>query len=113
MEVTILTITDKSEFQNGIKRVIITEEEIQREIKKCADQLSTEYEGKPLLLVSILKGAFIFLSTVILTISEEFSSEHHLVNQRGFSMVNVRDNRNISNVLHKYTLKIAAKVRNK
>ena len=64
-----MTITDKSEFQNGIKRVIITEEEIQREIKKCADQLSTEYEGKPLLLVSILKGAFIFLSDLTKEIS--------------------------------------------
>ena len=57
-----MKITDKTEFQNGIKRIIITEEEIQREVKKCAEMLSTEYEGKPLLLVSVLKGAFVFLS---------------------------------------------------
>lgn len=57
-----MKITDKNEFQNGIKRVIISEEEIQREVKKCAEMLSSEYEGKPLLLVSILKGAFVFLS---------------------------------------------------
>jgi hypoxanthine phosphoribosyltransferase len=62
MEVNILTITDKNEFQSGVKRVIISEEEIQREIKKCADWISQEYEGKPLLLVSVLKGAFVFLS---------------------------------------------------
>ena len=57
-----MKITDKTEFQNGIKRIIITEEEIQREVKKCAEMLSEEYEGKPLLLVSVLKGAFVFLS---------------------------------------------------
>ncbi|SEQ70315.1 hypoxanthine phosphoribosyltransferase [Lachnospiraceae bacterium NE2001] len=57
-----MTITDKNEFQSGVKRVIISEEEIQREIKKCADWISQEYEGKPLLLVSVLKGAFVFLS---------------------------------------------------
>ena len=57
-----MTITDKNEFKNGIKRIIISEEEIKQEIKKCASLLSQEYEGKPLLLVSILKGAFIFLA---------------------------------------------------
>ena len=31
-------------------------------MKKCAEMLNAEYEGKPLLLVSVLKGAFIFLS---------------------------------------------------
>ena len=57
-----LLITNKEEFHNGIKKIIISEEEIQREIKKCAQMLSEEYEGKPLLLVSVLKGAFVFLS---------------------------------------------------
>ncbi len=57
-----MTITDKIKFQNGIKRVIISEDDIKKEVKKCGEMLSREYEGKPLLLVSILKGAFVFLS---------------------------------------------------
>ena len=48
------------EFQKKIKRVLISEEEIQNKIKAVGAQISQEYEGKPLLLVSILNGAFVF-----------------------------------------------------
>ena len=51
-----------SEFQQKIKRVLITEEEIQEKIKEVGEQISQEYEGKPLLLVSILNGAFVFMA---------------------------------------------------
>lgn len=57
-----MKITDKNDFQSQIKRVIITAEEIDEAIKKAGKMLSEKYDGKPLLLVSILKGAFVFLS---------------------------------------------------
>lgn len=57
-----MVITDKEKYQSGIKRVIISEEEIQQAIAKAGAMLDKEYEGKPLLLVSVLKGAFIFLA---------------------------------------------------
>lgn len=44
----------------GIKRVLISEAEIQSAIKKVGKEISREYEGKPLLIISILKGAFVF-----------------------------------------------------
>lgn len=50
------------EFQKKIKRVLISEEEIQNKIKAVGAQISQEYEGKPLLLVSILNGAFVFMA---------------------------------------------------
>ena len=37
-----------SEFQQKIKRVLITEEEIQEKIKEVGEQISQEYEGKHL-----------------------------------------------------------------
>ncbi len=55
-------LTDKSLFDRKIKRVIISEDEIHKKIAEYGSKLSNEYEGKPLLLVSILKGAFVFLS---------------------------------------------------
>ena len=55
-------ITDVKEFQRRINRVLIAEEEIQNAVKTAGQRISKEYEGKPLLLVSILKGAFVFLS---------------------------------------------------
>ena len=51
-----------AEYNRKIKRVAITEEEIAAAIKKVGAEISAEYEGKPLLLVSILKGAFVFMA---------------------------------------------------
>ncbi len=57
-----MQITDREKFKSSINRVIITREEIQNAVAKAGRMLSEEYEGKPLLLVSVLKGAFVFLS---------------------------------------------------
>lgn len=63
------------EFQNpeqyraGIKRVLISEEEIRGAIAKAGAEIDAEYAGKPLLLVSILKGAFIFLADLSRAVS--------------------------------------------
>lgn len=53
---------DSEKYSRSLARVIISEEEIKAKIAEAGQFLSREYEGKLLLLVSILKGAFIFLS---------------------------------------------------
>ncbi len=50
------------DYTKRIKRVIISEDEIKQKIKEVGAQISNEYAGKPLLLVSILKGAFVFMA---------------------------------------------------
>lgn len=50
------------EFQRKIKRVIITEEEIKAAVKKAGEMINSLYDGTPILLVSILKGSFVFLA---------------------------------------------------
>lgn len=55
-------ITDINEFNGRIKRVLITEDEIKEKIRQTGELLSREYEGKPLLLVSVLSGSFVFMS---------------------------------------------------
>ncbi|MBM4341180.1 MAG: hypoxanthine phosphoribosyltransferase [Deltaproteobacteria bacterium] len=45
--------------------LLISAEEIASIIRKLADQISRDYEGKELILVCILKGAFMFLSDLI------------------------------------------------
>lgn len=49
-------------LSDNISKVLITEEEIKTKLKEMGEYISKEYEGKPLLLVSILKGAFIFMA---------------------------------------------------
>ena len=50
------------EYQRKIKRTVISAEEIRTEIKKAGKMISESYDGRPILLVSVLKGAFIFLA---------------------------------------------------
>lgn len=55
------TITNE-DFNSKIKRIIITQEQIKSEIEKVGKQISDSYDGRPFLLVSILKGSFVFLA---------------------------------------------------
>ncbi len=64
-----MILTSKAEFTDGINRVLITEDEIQEKIREYGDIISREYEGKPLLLVSVLKGAFVFMADLCKSIS--------------------------------------------
>ncbi|MGN0623981.1 MAG: hypoxanthine phosphoribosyltransferase [Oscillospiraceae bacterium] len=57
-----MNINSKEEFNKKIKRIIVTKEEIDEAIKKAAAVIDGIYDGKPILLVSILKGAFVFMS---------------------------------------------------
>lgn len=50
------------EYQRKIKRVVITKSEIDEAVAALGKQISDAYDGRPILLVSILKGAFVFLA---------------------------------------------------
>lgn len=43
----------------------LTVEQINKKVKELADRISVDYEGKDLLAVGILKGAFIFFSDMV------------------------------------------------
>lgn len=57
------------QYNRKIKRVIITKEEIDREIQKAAKEIDRIYDGRPILLVSILKGAFVFMADLCRAVS--------------------------------------------
>lgn len=50
------------EYNKKIKRILITKEEIEAQIKKAGEKIDSLYDGRPVLLVSILKGAFVFMA---------------------------------------------------
>ena len=52
------------EYESKLKRVIITQEEIQAAVKRAGEEIDKIYDGRPILLVSILKGAFVFMADV-------------------------------------------------
>ena len=57
-----MKINSIEEYNSKIKRVLITKEQISEEIKKAAAKIDGIYDGRPLLLVSILNGAFVFMA---------------------------------------------------
>ena len=44
------------------KRLVISAEDIERQVKRLADQISADYQGSDIVLVGVLKGAFVFLA---------------------------------------------------
>ncbi len=56
---------DAHEFKSKIKSVVVSEEEIKRRVREVGREISDEYKDKPLLIISILKGSFIFASDLI------------------------------------------------
>ena len=57
------------QFNKHIKRVIISKEEIDAKIQEVGKQISDSYDGRPILLVSILQGAFVFMAALCRAIS--------------------------------------------
>ena len=55
-------IKNIEQFNKKIKRVVITEEQIKEAIKEAGKKIDESYDGRPILLVSILKGSFVFLA---------------------------------------------------
>lgn len=47
------------------KSVLYSKEEIRKRVEELALQISRDYEGKDLLLIGVLKGAFIFMADLI------------------------------------------------
>ena len=53
---------EKEQYERGIKRSIISAEEIATAIQEAGRKIDEWYDGRPILLVSILKGSFVFLA---------------------------------------------------
>ncbi len=45
---------------NAIERVLISEDELNQKVSQLAERISTDYEGRDLLLITVLKGSFVF-----------------------------------------------------
>ena len=50
---------------DGISKVLVCEEELKEICKNLGKQISKDYEGKNLLLVSVLKGAIVFMADLL------------------------------------------------
>src|SRR6266508_5314236 len=61
-------------FEDDIESVLLTEEQVQGKVRDLAAQISKDYRGRDVLLVGVLKGAFILMADLAraLTVPHEF-----------------------------------------
>lgn len=52
-------------MDRAIERVLISREEIEREVSRIGRQISEDYEGKDPIFVGVLKGCFIFMADLM------------------------------------------------
>lgn len=57
------------EYNKHIKRILISEKEIADAVEKAGLYIDSLYDGSPILLVSILKGSFVFLADLCRAVS--------------------------------------------
>jgi hypoxanthine phosphoribosyltransferase len=50
------------EYDGDIDRVLVTKEQIQAKLRELGDQITRDYRGRDVLLVAVLKGAFMLLA---------------------------------------------------
>ncbi|MBQ7816784.1 MAG: hypoxanthine phosphoribosyltransferase [Oscillospiraceae bacterium] len=68
---------------NDIKEVLISEEELKATVKELAAQVNRDYAGKNVLLVSILKGAVVFMADFMRELDLKCEIEFMVVSSYG------------------------------
>ena len=52
-------------MKNDIERVLVSEEELKAKVQELGAQITRDYQGKNLLMVSVLKGSVIFMAALM------------------------------------------------
>ena len=74
-----------TELNDDIARILITEDEIQSKVAELAKQISEDYRGRDVLLVGVLKGAFMLMSDLSRNLSIPLEFDFMAVSSYGSS----------------------------
>ncbi|MDO4833095.1 MAG: hypoxanthine phosphoribosyltransferase [Clostridia bacterium] len=72
-------------LNDDVKEILLSEEEIKTITKRLGEQISKEYEGKNLLLISVLKGSVVFMADLMRAITVPCSIDFMVVSSYGSS----------------------------
>ena len=56
-------------MHNDVREILITQEQLQRRIEELGRQISEDYEGCNLLMISVLKGSVVFMADLMRSIT--------------------------------------------
>ena len=69
--------------RNDIEKIMLTERQIHNKVVRMGHEISEKYKGKDLLLIGILKGAFVFFSDLVRSIDIPMSVDFMAVSSYG------------------------------
>ena len=72
-------------MHNDIQEVLYSEEQIMQKVKELGQQISQDFEGRNLLVICVLKGAFIFMSDLVKSITVPLDVDFMAVSSYGQS----------------------------
>lgn len=49
-------------FDNDIQEVLFSEEQLKYRVREIAQQITADYQGKEIMLISVLRGSFVFMA---------------------------------------------------
>ncbi len=70
-------------MHQDIDHILVSEEDLQAKVAELGAQISADYEGKDLLLVSILKGAVVFMADLMRAVSTPCGIDFMVVSSYG------------------------------
>jgi hypoxanthine phosphoribosyltransferase len=70
-------------LSKDISRVLISQEEILKRVESLGKQISDDYKDRELLLVGILRGAFVFLADLIRYINDDIETDFIAISSYG------------------------------
>lgn len=70
-------------IEEDIERILISEKDIKRAVKKMGKQISKDYAGKNLMLVAVLKGSVIFMADLMRSITIPINIDFMAVSSYG------------------------------
>lgn len=73
-------------LENDIERVIFTQEQIAQRVREMGEEISRDYDGRHPLLVTVLKGAFIYMADLARSLSVDADVDFMAVSSYGDAM---------------------------
>ena len=77
----------KDNMREDVLKVLVSEEEIREKVKEMGRRITEDYKGKNLLLVTVLKGAVVFLADLMREIDVPAEIDFMVVSSYGGAMI--------------------------
>ena len=71
------------DMNQDIERILVSEEQLKAKVAELGDQITRDYEGRQLVLVSILKGSVVFMADLMRAIHMSCSIDFMVVSSYG------------------------------